>query len=125
VGVETRIAGPGAGAGWAAGAGAEAGVALLRSIGARFTDFGGLYRVHEIRSRSWASVTFNGARHEFEFSLQGPGAGAAADAFLSARDESGFELRGHILADLTLVRDTRPWPGGVWLRFEALTVEDC
>lgn len=98
--------------------------ALLCAIGARFVGLPGLFTLHEIESRPWSSVTFSGARHELEFSLEGTGAGAAADSFVASLDASRFELRGHVLADVALLSDKRLWKDGVWLRLEALTVID-
>lgn len=96
--------------------------ALLRAIRGTFVAFAG-FVVEEIRSRSWASVTFSGARHELTFRLEGAGAEAAAARFLAQLPVAEFELRGHILADISLVaRECRP----DWARItlEALTVED-
>jgi hypothetical protein len=84
--------------------------------------------LEDIRSRSWASATFTGARHMLALRLDGTGADAAADAFLAALDSREFNLRGHIVADIGLVSDERSTgPGGaprVRIRIEALTVEE-
>lgn len=79
--------------------------------------------LEEVRSRSWASVTFSGARHELAFRLEGEGAEAAAAGLLSGLDAAEFPLRGHILADIALVSEERR-PGFARVRLEALTVED-
>jgi hypothetical protein len=103
----------------------DAATALLRALGGHFSAFGGVFRIDELTSRCWASVTFSGARHKVAFSLEGEGAGAAADAFVARMTEIEFDLRGHILADLVLSGDERSAGGGrVRLRIEALTVED-
>jgi len=103
----------------------DAATALLRALCARFADFEGTFRVEELNSRCWASVTFSGARHHIAFSLAGQGAAAVADAFLSGMEETEFDLQGHILADIAVVGEQRD-PAGrlVQLRLEALTVED-
>jgi hypothetical protein len=103
----------------------DAATALLRALWAQFTGFDGLFRVDELTSRGWASVTFTGARHRVAFSLVGAGAGTAADCFLQRMEDSDFDLRGHILADIALTSEERD-PSGeqVQLRLEALTVED-
>jgi hypothetical protein len=80
--------------------------------------------VEEIRSRSWASATFAGARHELTFRIEGEGAGAAADAFLATLTAAEFDLRGHILADIALVSEERTDEGLVRISLEGLTVED-
>ncbi|HYW16540.1 MAG TPA: hypothetical protein VE891_10375 [Allosphingosinicella sp.] len=79
--------------------------------------------LEEIRSRRWASVTFQGARHELAFRLEGEGAGQAAARFLGGLDARGFALRGHLLADLSLVEEERR-PDFARIRLDALTVED-
>ena len=103
----------------------DAATALLRALCVNFVNFGGTFRVDELRSRSWASVTFSGARHQLAFSLEGAGAGAAADAFLATMEEAEFDLGGHLLADIVLVGENRNLAGDkVQVRLEALTVED-
>ena len=97
---------------------------LLRSLCRTFVSFEIAFE--EIRSRSWASVTFTGARHELCFRISGEGAAEAADHFIRHLEAREFELRGHIMADIALVSEERP-DGGDWVRIslEALTVEDC
>lgn len=103
----------------------DAATALLRALGAFFAGFEGSFRIDELTSRSWASVTFSGARHRVAFSLEGDGAAAAADAFLAGMEEADFDLRGHILADIAVVAEERDAVGGkVRVSLEALTVED-
>lgn len=79
--------------------------------------------IEEAKSRRWASVTFQGARHEIEFRLQGEGAEAAAGRFLAALDPRHFALRGHLVADIALVAQERR-DGFARIRIEALTVEE-
>lgn len=79
--------------------------------------------LEEIRSRRWASVTFQGARHELVFRLEGEGAEEAAGRFLSGLDARNFELRGHLLADVSPVSEERR-PGFARIRLDALTVEE-
>ena len=100
----------------------DATTAFLRSICATFATF--RMTIEEIRSRSWASATFAGARHELTFRIEGEGAGAAADRFLENLEAAEFELRGHILADIALVAEERIDGGWVRISLEALTVED-
>ncbi len=101
----------------------DATTALLRALGAAFP---GLKMVlEEIRSRSWASATFAGARHELSFRIEGSGALRAADGFLATLGDAKFDLRGHILADIALVSDARvDGEDAVRISLEALTVED-
>ena len=100
----------------------DATTALLRAIRARLGDFPG-FCLEEISSRSWASVTFAGARHQLAFRLDGEGADVAASAFVDGLDSAEFALRGHILADIALVSEERT-PDRATIRLEALTVED-
>ena len=101
----------------------DATTAFLRVVGGKFDKFA--LTVEEIRSRSWASATFTGARHELSFRIEGEGADAAADDFLDTLTAAEFDLRGHILADIALVGEERGDDGN-WIRIslEALTVED-
>lgn len=96
--------------------------ALLRAIRLKLLSFRG-FVLEEVRSRSWASVTFSGARHELAFRLEGAGAEQAGSRFLADLDATEFELRGHILADIALVSEERR-PDWVRIRLEALTVDD-
>jgi hypothetical protein len=100
----------------------DATTALLRAIRAKLGDFPG-FSLEEISSRSWASVTFVGARHQLAFRLDGDGADAAASAFVDGLDSAEFTLRGHILADIALVSEER-MEDCATIRLEALTVED-
>lgn len=105
----------------------DATTALLRAVRLKLGGFSHL-AFDEIVSRSWASVTFTGARHELVLRLSGEDASAAADAFLADLDVAEFRLRGHILADVALVsRDESADAEGapfIRIRLEALTVED-
>jgi len=101
----------------------DATAAFLRALTVYFVNFGG-FVVEEISSRSWASATFVGARHELTFRLEGESAAAAADRFLRNLEAAEFELRGHLLADIALVLEERFDDGLVRIALEALTVED-
>ena len=100
----------------------DAATALLHAIRVHFVHFAG-FAIEEMSSRRWASVTFRGARHELAFRLEGEGAEAEAGRFLSGLEARGFELRGHLLANLSLLAEERR-PGWARIRLEALTVED-
>jgi hypothetical protein len=105
----------------------DATTALLRALRGKFAP--AVQPVfEEIRSRTWASVTFTGTRHEIVLRFGGEQAAeavAAADRFLADLDGAEFQLRNHILADIALVaRESMPG-GGVRIRIEALTVEDA
>lgn len=99
----------------------DATTAFLRAIRLAFVKFA--VTIEEVRSRSWASVSFVGARHSLLLCIAGDGAEAAAAAFAGSLDAREFDLHGHILADVALA-GSEPVDGGVRLRLEALTVED-
>ena len=101
---------------------ADAATAFLEALRARLLPFAG-FVLDEIKSRRWASVTFQGARHEIDFRLEGEGAEAAAGRFLGGLDARDFALKGHLLANLTLVAQERH-PGFARIRLDALTVEE-
>jgi len=96
--------------------------ALLRAVQAMLAS-AERFVLEEVRSRSWASVTFAGARHELSFRLEGAGAEDAAARFVSGLEAAEFPLRGHVVADIVLVGEERR-PGCARLSLEALTVED-
>ena len=100
----------------------DAGTAFLGAIRAHFARFGG-FVLEEMRSRRWASVTFKGARHELIFRLEGEGADEASERFLAGLQASNFPLRGHLVADVSLVSQERR-RGWTRIRLEALTVEE-
>ena len=100
----------------------DATTSLLRAVRMHLQHPGG-FVLEEIVSRSWASVTFSGARHELAFRLEGAGAEQAGSRFLAGLEAAEFELRGHILADIALVSEERR-PDWVRIRLEALTVDD-
>ena len=100
----------------------DAATAFLQAIRIHFVHFAG-FVLEEIRSRRWASVTFQGARHELSFHLEGDGAEAAAARFLGGLGPRNFALRGHLVADVSLVEEERR-PGFARIRLEALTVEE-
>jgi hypothetical protein len=100
----------------------DASAALVRALRARFVGLADFF-LEEMRSRSWASATFAGARHELAFRLEGAGAEAAAADFLATLEAAEFDLRGHVLADIALVSEERS-AGRATIRLEALTVED-
>lgn len=94
--------------------------ALLR---VHFVHFAGVVVVEASISQPWASATFSGARHLLTLCLDGPGARAAAAAFLAGIEEREFALKGHILADIAAVDLREDGENLVRLTLEALTVE--
>ena len=104
----------------------EGGEELNRALRRALSGFAGALALDAPVSRPWVSIAFSGARHRLAMHLRGPGAAAAADAFLDGLADREFALRGHILADIASVGDIRDERGeDVRLTLEALTVEDC
>jgi hypothetical protein len=102
---------------------ARPGRELERALRGNLAGFAGSVEVG-MTSRPWASVTFSGAVHRIVLRLSGPGARAAADAFLAGLGERDFALGGHILADIAAGDRVEDREDRVRLRLEALTVED-
>jgi hypothetical protein len=100
----------------------DAATAFLRAVRERFIHFAG-FAVEEMRSRRWASAAFRGARLELAFRVEGEGAEEVAERFLSGLRARGFALRGHLLADVSVVAEERR-PGCARIRLEAVTVEE-
>ncbi len=68
----------------------------------------------------WASATFSGARHQISLiAIPSP----ALEAWLVKLAEAEFELRGHLLADITVMAVRRD-AACVAIDLEALTVEE-
>ncbi|HEX8572708.1 MAG TPA: hypothetical protein VF759_08150 [Allosphingosinicella sp.] len=99
----------------------DAASALLAAVRGHFVHFAG-FAIEEVISRRWASATFRGARHELAIRLDGDGAEAAAGRFLSGLDARRLTLRGHLVAQVSLVAEERR-PGCARIRLQALTVE--
>lgn len=103
---------------------ADAAEALARSLRGQFAGFAGIVEIEELASRRWASITFTGARHRLVLRLAGPGASAAAEAFLDGLGEREFDLKGHVVADIALKGEVAvEGEEAVRLTLEALTVE--
>jgi hypothetical protein len=98
-----------------------AGYELGLSLRLNFLDFGGAMTIEALESCPWAALGLPGERHALALRLDGQGASAAADSFLSGLEEREFALDGYILADIALVERSG---GGSMVRLvlEALTV---
>lgn len=94
---------------------ADAATLLTRAIVADAAAAGLIVRVVTWRCHAWASVTFTGWRHEAMLSLP---PGPAAETWLAALPDRELNLRGHLLAELTVTRA----PGGA-IDLAALTIE--
>lgn len=97
----------------------DPGEALCARLIARYDPSG---RVLKCCSTGWASATFTGARHCFQFAMSPEGARRLAA--LAANDE--FDIPDHLVADLAVIEARRASDGGgdeVEVTVEALTVE--
>ena len=77
-------------------------------------------QVTEAQSTRWASATFSGARHVLTVTI---GDGDAGGHWLAALPEAELPLRGHLVADVAVVRKQRS-AGRIEAVIEALTVEE-
>jgi len=96
---------------------------LRRAVVKGFAGFPGTVTVEALASRSWASITFTGARSRLTLRLEGKGASAAADAYCHGLEEREFDLRGHIVVDIAVKERRDESDARVRLTLEALTVE--
>ena len=97
---------------------------MLRAIG-KMAGAGPRLHFDEIRSRSWASATFSGARHELVMHLEAASP-EETDAFAVRLSAADYDMRGHIVADIfaKVEQGSDETVGGRRIRIEALTVED-
>lgn len=99
--------------------GPDAGTLLRRALEADAMRAGCAVTVASIDWTRWSSATFTGARHEMVLAAA---ESAALDQWLAALPEAEFDLRGHVLADITLINVRRADVRTVVV-VEALTVE--
>lgn len=100
--------------------GPDAATLLERALGASARAAAVAVAVTGARARAWASATFAGARHEVMLAGE---RSTAADAWLAALPEADLPLRGHLVADLSVMRVARSGDGFT-AAIEVLTVED-
>ena len=101
----------------------DATTALLRGLREKF-DRSHALAFEAISSRSWASATFTGARHELTLRLEGEGAPDAAERFAKDAEAAEFRLRGHVVADISVLSCERLDGTAARVKLEVLTVED-
>jgi len=83
-------------------------------------------RLINSRATSWASATFDGQRHQFQFSLFGEGMNAAYERMKTLLDDDDFLKTGHIIADLAFKKRRADWhvsPPTLGFEIEALTIK--
>jgi hypothetical protein len=75
--------------------------------------------------KSWASVTFAGARHRLELLFDGAGAVEAGELFIALLPEHEFDILGQLVADAAVTEvDHRLAPPQMTVRCELLLLEE-
>ncbi|HEY6814021.1 MAG TPA: hypothetical protein VI168_00645 [Croceibacterium sp.] len=75
--------------------------------------------------KSWASLTFSGARHRLALLFDGAEAIEAAERFIAFLPEHEFDILGHLVADATVTEvDHRLDPPAMTVRCELLLLEE-
>lgn len=100
--------------------GPDAGTLLARALLAAAAADGVALTIADSSWTRWASATFVGAQHRL--SVTGPFS-SALDDWLTALPERELALRGHLVADLTIIA-MRASAERIEAEIQALTVED-
>lgn len=75
--------------------------------------------------KSWASITFAGARHRLVLEFEGEEAVAAGELFVAFLPEHDFDIPGRLVADATVTEvDHRLDPPLMRVRCELLLLEE-
>ena len=75
--------------------------------------------------KSWASVTFAGARHRVELEFEGDEAVTAGELFIAFLPEHEFDILGQLVADAAVTEvDHRLAPPRMTVRCELLLLEE-
>jgi hypothetical protein len=75
--------------------------------------------------KSWASITFAGARHRLELDFQGAAAVEAGETFIATLAEHEFTIPGHLVAEATVIAaDHSLDPPHLHVTCELLLLED-
>jgi hypothetical protein len=75
--------------------------------------------------KSWASVTFAGARHRLELLFEGAAAIDAGEVFIAELAEHEFDIPGQLVADATVTEvDHRLQPQRMQVTCELLLLEE-
>ena len=100
--------------------GPDAATLLDRALAASASLCGVAAHVVETESTRWASATFSGARHVLTVEVE---SSAAGTEWLASLPEADLPIRGHLVADLAVVRHARS-AARIEATVEALTVEE-
>lgn len=75
--------------------------------------------------KSWASITFAGARHRIEIAFEGEDAVQAGELFIAFLPEHEFAIPGQLVADAAVTEvDHRLDPARMQVRIELLLLEE-
>lgn len=82
-------------------------------------------RIVQHTEKSWASITFAGARHRVELEFAGAEAVEAGECFIAFLPEHEFAIRGQLVADAAVVEvDHRAAPPQLRVTCEILLLEE-
>lgn len=86
---------------------------------------GGKATILHHAEKSWASVTFAGARHTVELAFEGAVAVETGELFIALLPEHEFDIIGQLVADATVIEvDHRLEPAILRVRCELLLLEE-
>lgn len=86
----------------------------------------GYARIVSHGEKSWASITFAGARHRVELAFEGAEAVAAGEVFIAVLPEHEFAIPGQLVAEAAVVSaDHRLDPPSLCVTCEVLLLEDA
>jgi len=87
---------------------------------------GGHAQIAAHREKSWASITFAGARHRLELTFEGADAVEAGEQLVAALPEHEFTMPGQLVAEATVTAvDHRLDPPRIQVTCELLLLEDA
>ncbi len=97
---------------------------LLRALMARSGLGPDRIVIGRFHSVDWQSLTFVGERHEFSIRLLGPDFGLALARLRDGLGDAEWQLVGHVVADIMIVREISSDDGSILVEIEALTLSD-
>lgn len=100
--------------------GPDAATLLMRALTASADRAGCPVEIQATEWTRWASATFTGARHTLKLSAP---PSPALTAWIAALPEAEIALRGHLVADLSVVA-ARHAGDAITVELEILTVEE-
>lgn len=103
----------------------RAAAGLLRALLARVEEDRDRIFLTDLQSTDWQSLTFVGERHQFRFSLRGPGAADLLERFTGGLEDADFRISGQVVADIALEgRPVHADDGSISFTIEALTIAE-